>query len=255
MGQAREPHPDWSVQGAGRTGVPRSPEGASGPHRRRQSSAATRGNHGQSLAFAGRAFDVPDGLEGPRAPTGTADEKNAAMEGFRRRADRARAATTRRRGSRPGGRGRRARGYGGFAVPSRPRLNGVGTLRLELFRAAGRPRRGVRAGRDGLRPREPADRARPARPRVRDRRRDQRASAVDRALGRRGPRGRNRVGRHIRRRRRLPSARRGRDRDHARGPRQDRDRVRGRDRRGHAERCTARPTTPQSPQARSRSPG
>jgi threonine dehydratase len=41
--------------------------------------SATRGNHGQSLAFAGRAFGVPVVIVVPR---GNSLEKNAAMEGF-----------------------------------------------------------------------------------------------------------------------------------------------------------------------------
>jgi threonine dehydratase len=41
--------------------------------------SATRGNHGQSLAFAGRAFGVPVVIVVPR---GNSREKNAAMEGF-----------------------------------------------------------------------------------------------------------------------------------------------------------------------------
>jgi threonine dehydratase len=41
--------------------------------------SATRGNHGQSLAFAGRAFGVPVVIVVPR---GNSPEKNAAMRGF-----------------------------------------------------------------------------------------------------------------------------------------------------------------------------
>src|SRR5471032_965358 len=41
--------------------------------------SATRGNHGQSLAFAGRAFDVPVAI---LVPHGNSPEKNAAMKGF-----------------------------------------------------------------------------------------------------------------------------------------------------------------------------
>jgi threonine dehydratase len=94
--------------------------------------SATRGNHGQSLAFAGRAFDVPVAILVPR---GNSREKNAAMEGFGaeliehgRDFQEAREHATVVAGQR------------GFeVVPSfhRDLACGVGTYGLELFRAAG----------------------------------------------------------------------------------------------------------------------
>ena len=73
VGQAREPHADRRVQGPWRPRPPRSTESA---ERRGGIISATRGNHGQSLAFAGRANGVPVVIV---APHGNSVEKNAAM--------------------------------------------------------------------------------------------------------------------------------------------------------------------------------
>ncbi len=95
--------------------------------------SATRGNHGQSLAFAGRAFDVPVSILVPR---GNSREKNAAMEGFGaeliehgRDYQEAREQAEVVAGE---------RGYEMVPPFHRDLACGVGTYALELFRAAGR---------------------------------------------------------------------------------------------------------------------
>jgi threonine dehydratase len=94
--------------------------------------SATRGNHGQSLAFAGRAFDVPVSILVPR---GNSREKNAAMEGFGaeliehgRDYQEAREQAVVVAGE---------RGYEMVPPFHRDLACGVGTYALELFRAAG----------------------------------------------------------------------------------------------------------------------
>ena len=94
--------------------------------------SATRGNHGQSLAFAGRAFDVPVSILVPR---GNSREKNAAMEGFGaeliehgRDYQEAREQAAVVAGE---------RGYEMVPPFHRDLACGVGTYALELFRAAG----------------------------------------------------------------------------------------------------------------------
>ena len=75
LGQARERHSDRRLQGTRRTGL----RGAAA--RRRTPGAgmitATRGNHGQSLAYAGRGVPVTVVV-----PEGNSSDKNAAIEGF-----------------------------------------------------------------------------------------------------------------------------------------------------------------------------
>ena len=92
--------------------------------------SATRGNHGQSLAFAcGRAGLAPIIY----VPHGNSVEKNAAMRALRRAAGRARRAISRPRARRPSAR-RAARPE---LVPSfhRDLVRGVATYSLELLRA------------------------------------------------------------------------------------------------------------------------
>ena len=91
---------------------------------------ATRGNHGQSLAFAGRAFDIPVVIV---APVGNSREKNAAMRAFGaeliefgRDFDEAKTEAARLASER-----------GAEFAPSfhNDLVKGVGTYALELFRA------------------------------------------------------------------------------------------------------------------------
>ena len=142
VGQAREPHArparsrcaaDWSTSSACRRERPHVAGIVS----------ATRGNHGQSLAYAGRAFGVP--VVDPRAARQQPREERRDAR-LRRRADRARprlpgGARARRRSS-PAERGFEM-------VPPfhrRPRLR-CRDVRARAVPAVRGPRRGVRAGR------------------------------------------------------------------------------------------------------------
>ena len=132
--------------------------------------SATRGNHGQSLAFAGGLHGVPVTIV---VPEGNSTEKNAAMVALGRRAGRSHGrdfqAAREHAQALADQRGLRMVG------PFEPDLVlGVATYALELFTARARPRRRVRAGRDGLGHLRPDGRARPARPADRDRRRRRR---------------------------------------------------------------------------------
>ena len=75
--QAREPHADRRLQGARRAGLCRSPEARAAAVAGLIS--ATRGNHGQSLAFAARRYGVPVTIY---VPHGNSVEKNRAMRAF-----------------------------------------------------------------------------------------------------------------------------------------------------------------------------
>ena len=126
--EARELHADRRVQGARRVGRTSTGSSASG-RTVRGIVSATRGNHGQSLAFAGRAAGVPVTIV---VPHGNSPDKNAAMRALRSRADRAR-----RRlpgcARALGGAGRGARPRGGAVVPPRS-VHGRGHVRARALR-------------------------------------------------------------------------------------------------------------------------
>ena len=169
--------------------------------------SATRGNHGQSLAFAGRAHGVPVCIVVPR---GNSVEKNAAMRALGAEVieigddfQEARAGVDRARG--------RARVRARPAVPSRPRAR-CRDLRRGVVRGGTVARHGVRAGRDGVRDQRAGRGARPARTIDVDRRRRVRCRAGHALVVRRRLRGHDRVRTDVRRRRRVPRSRRDRDR-------------------------------------------
>jgi threonine dehydratase len=94
--------------------------------------SATRGNHGQSLAFAGRAFDVPVAI---LVPHGNSPEKNAAMKGFG--AELIEHGRDFQEAREQASVVADERGYEMVPPFHRDLACGVGTYGLELFRAAG----------------------------------------------------------------------------------------------------------------------
>jgi threonine dehydratase len=94
--------------------------------------SATRGNHGQSLAFAGRAFGVPVVIVVPR---GNSREKNAAMEGFG--AELVEHGRDYQEAREHASLLADERGYEVVPAFQRDLACGVGTYALELFTAAG----------------------------------------------------------------------------------------------------------------------
>jgi threonine dehydratase len=94
--------------------------------------SATRGNHGQSLAFAGRAFGVPVVIVVPR---GNSREKNAAMEGFG--AELVEHGRDYQEAREQASLLADERGYEVVPAFQRDLACGVGTYGLELFTAAG----------------------------------------------------------------------------------------------------------------------
>ena len=172
---------------------------------------ATRGNHGQSLAFAGRAAGVPVTIV---VPHGNSPDKNAAMRGFGaeliehgvdfQAALEHSAVLAEERGLE--------------AVPSfhRDLCRGVATYAHELFNAAGRARRRLRAGRTGVGHLRSHHDSRSAGPRHGDRRRRVGACPGDGTVVRRRCTGQHRHVDDIHRRRRDASSGSGGDRDHRR---------------------------------------
>ncbi len=102
--------------------------------------SATRGNHGQSMAFAGRAFGADVTIV---APLGNSPDKNAAMRAVRRDADRARPRLPVGARVRPGSR-RRGGLRDGAVVPSRPRGR-CSHVRTRVAARGSRTRHRVRA--------------------------------------------------------------------------------------------------------------
>ena len=211
--------------------------------------SATRGNHGQSLAFAGRHAGRSVTIF---VPHGNSVEKNDAM--------RALGADVVEFGRRlPGGSrafvggGRRTWSGARPAVSSRPRARRR-DVRARVVRRRRSARHGLRAGRDGVRHQRPHRRTRSPRTRNEDRRRRVGARPLDTALVRTG-----RGGDHRRRRRRSSTA----SRPGHRTPRRSRESSPAP---SGSSRCpTTRPptrcgssseppTTSPSPQGRSRSP-
>jgi threonine dehydratase len=94
--------------------------------------SATRGNHGQSLAYAGRAFDVPVSI---LVPHGNSREKNAAMVGFG--AELIEHGRDYQEAREQASVVAAERGFEMVPPFHRDLACGVGTYALELFRAAG----------------------------------------------------------------------------------------------------------------------
>ena len=171
LGQAREPHAHRARSrcAAGST----SSSGCASPGWPRPGLvSATRGNHGQSIAFAGRHGGLPVTIV---VPEGNSPDKNAAMEGF---------------GAElvvHGADFQAAREYAAELAEERGLLDrpllppvagrGRGDVRRGAARVGARPRRGLRAGRDGQRHLRQHRRPRPARAAHRDRRRGRREGA------------------------------------------------------------------------------
>ena len=146
--------------------------------------SATRGNHGQSLAFAGRRFGLSVTIVVPHGNSRGEERRDA---GARRRAHRARRRTSRRRARRRCG-SRTTRGPAhGPLVPSRPRARRL-DLRARALERASRSRRALRSDRPGLGDLRLHRRPRRARPQDRDRRRPVDRGAGLRALLRGRPR-------------------------------------------------------------------
>ena len=142
--QAREPHADRRLQGARRAGLCRAAEARAVRHAGLIS--ATRGNHGQSLAFAASRYGVPVTIY---VPHGNSVEKNRAMRAFGANLvehgedfQSAREEAERRAEAR--------RPRNGAVVPSRPRAGRRDLCARTAARSA-RSRRALCADRAGLR--------------------------------------------------------------------------------------------------------